>query len=410
MLDNAPVGKSGGMPHDALMESHAKTVGLDQICEVHEVDGNHLRLLPSGEERLEVLIELIHSAQSKLDLYYYIFAADSCSRRIVEALVLACERGVAVTLIVDAFGSALTPNSFFQPLVDAGGKFAWFGARRSTRYLIRNHQKMAIADGGKAIIGGFNCEMLYFASSTEEMAWCDLGLLIGGALVTDLDRWFTRLAAWTIDSRQRFSHLRRLVRKWDPGTGRASWLIGGPTRFLNSWARRVKADLSAGKRLDLVAAYFSPSPGIMRRIGGIAARGSARVITPERSDNTATVGAARHLYKKLLRGGVEVFEYQQQKLHMKLIVIDDIVYVGSANFDMRSLFLNLEIMLRIEDKRFAQNARALVDHLIAESAQIDGRAYGALSSPLARLRWWIDYLLVGVLDYTVTRRLNFRKR
>src|SRR5690606_28936471 len=103
------------------------------------------------------------------------------------------------------------------------------------------------------------------------------------------------------------------------------------------------------------------------------------------------------------------FEYQPQKLHMKLIVIDNIVYVGSANFDMRSLFLNLELMLRVEDEGFAAEARALVDGLTEQSARIDGRAYGALSSPLSRLRWWIDYLLVGVLDYTVTRRLNFRK-
>jgi cardiolipin synthase len=95
---------------------------------------------------------------------------------------------------------------------------------------------------------------------------------------------------------------------------------------------------------------------------------------------------------------------------MKLIVIDDIVYVGSANFDMRSLFINLELMLRIKDAAFAAEARVLVDGLAAQSDAVDERAYAALSSPFARLRWWIDYLLVGVLDYTVTRRLNFRRR
>jgi cardiolipin synthase len=398
------------MPHDGAMESHVTAMSSEEIYKSHDIDGNILRLLPFGEERLAELIALIKNAETTLNLYYYIFAADDCGERVLDALVDACNRGVAVTLMADAFGSSLTPTTFFQPLIDAGGRFAWFGAHRSTRYLIRNHQKMAIADSRVAIIGGFNCENTYFASGAQESAWCDLGLMVKGPLVSGLSRWFSGLASWTVDSSQRFGKLRRLVRKWKPGRSAATWLVGGPTRLLSSWARMVKADLGAGSRLDLVAAYFSPSPGMMRRIGGIAARGSARLITPERSDNTTTVGAARHLYRKLLRGGVEIYEYRPQKLHMKLVVIDDIVYVGSANFDMRSLFLNLEIMLRVQDKGFADEARALVDRLAGDSAEIDGRAYGAMASPLSRLRWWIDYLLVGVLDYTVTRRLNFRKR
>lgn len=392
------------------MERHALAPSVPEDQKTHAVEGNRLRLLPGGEERLDALMSLIGEAEHTLHLYFYIFAKDQCGESLIDALAQASRRGVDVTLIVDAFGSAPTPTGFFQPLVEAGGRFARFGARRSTRYLIRNHQKMVICDGRRAMIGGFNCEVSYFSSADDASAWCDLGLLIEGPLVTGLLRWYAGLADWTIDSRQRFSQLRRLVRTWRPGSGKCIWLIGGPTRFLNSWARCLKTDLRAGRRLDLVAAYFSPSPGIMRRIASIATRGEARLITPEKSDNAATVGAARHLYRRLLRAGVEVFEFMPQKLHMKLIVIDDIVYVGSANLDMRSLFLNLEIMLRVEDAGFAQEARALVDRLADESAPIDRRAYTALASPFSRFRWWIDYLLVGVLDYTVTRRLNFRRR
>jgi cardiolipin synthase len=313
-------------------------------------------------------------------------------------------------MMVDAFGSATTPPAFFQPLIEAGVRFAWFGARRSTRYLIRNHQKMVIADGRAALIGGFNCEKLYFGSMTEELAWCDLGLLVRGPLAADLERWYDMLAQWTIDSRQSFRRLRQLVRDWRPGEGQLSWLIGGPTRYLSSWARKVKSDLQHGRRLDLVAAYFSPSPAMMRRISGIARRGEARIVTPERSDNTATIGAQRHLYRRLLDAGVSIFEYRPQKLHMKLIVIDDIVYVGSANFDMRSLFINLELMLRIEDPPFAEEARALVDRMAQDSHAIDEVAYRKMSGPIRSVLWWLQYLLVGVLDYTVTRRLNFRRQ
>jgi len=395
------------------------TIGMNQgqqqdfsaeAARSHMVDGNMLRLLPGGCERLEVLIDLIEGARRRLDLYYYIFAKDDCGERIVDALIEARNRDVAVTLIVDAFGSATTPSAFFEPLIDAGVRFAWFGARRSTRYLIRNHQKMAIADGARVVIGGFNCERLYFGKADDVAAWCDLGLLVEGPLVARLREWFDDMAAWTLDTEQRFRGLRRIVRDWQPGEGKAVWLMGGPTRHLNGWARRVKRDLESARRLDLVAAYFSPGGGMIRRMNRIARRGIARLVTALHSDNGATIGAARYLYARLLRTGVGIFEYRPQKLHMKLIVIDGIAYVGSANFDKRSLFINLELMLRVEDEAFAAEARALIDRMVSESRHVDEPTYARMSGPLRKIIWWFDYLLVGVLDYTVTRRLNFRRR
>jgi len=376
----------------------------------HIVDGNDLLLIPGGEDRLEALIDLIDGARSQLDMCYYLFTNDDCGQRVAEALIDACNRHVAVTLMVDAFGSAMTPAAFFERLARAGVRFAYFGARRTTRYLIRNHQKMVIADRRRAMIGGFNCDRAYFGRDDDRRAWYDLALLIEGPLAAGLQRWFDPLAAWTFGSRQKYRELSRLVRKWKPETGKAVWLVGGPTRYPSSWVRNVNADLRAGSRLDLVAAYFSPSRAMITRINRIAGRSGARLIAPMKSDNRATIGAARHLYKRMLRAGVEIFEYRPQKLHMKLIVIDDIVYVGSANFDMRSLFINLELMLRVEDAAFAADARALTGRMAGHSRHITSRVYWLMSPPLRRMLWWFDYLLVGVLDYTVTRRLNLRRK
>src|SRR3546814_4526142 len=85
-----------------------------------------------------------------------------------------------------------------------------------------------------------------------------------------------------------------------------------------------------------------------------------RIVTASLSDNSTTIAAARSLYSGLFRHRVRIFEYLPCELHMKLIVIDDIVYIGSANFDMRSLFINLELMLRIEDAGFAAQMREFV--------------------------------------------------
>ena len=158
----------------------------------------------------------------------------------------------------------------------------------------------------------------------------------------------------------------------------------------------------------MVAAYFSPGRGMLKRIARAAKASGARIILPAVSDNGTTVAAARLLYGPLLRRGVEIAEYQPCKLHTKLLVIDDAVFVGSANFDMRSLFLNLEVMLRIEDKAFADRVRDLISREMRDSRPIDLKQYQSSRSGITLVKQLISYLLVGILDYTVTRRLNFR--
>jgi cardiolipin synthase len=371
-----------------------------------DVDGNRLSFVEQGPERLDRLIAVIDGAARELLLYYYTFADDAAGRAVLDRLLAARARGVAVTLLVDAFGSATSRPQMFAPLIDAGGRFGWFGRRHSSRYLIRNHQKMTIADGEQALIGGFNVERDYFAAPGEP-GWCDIGLVVEGPAVARLRDWYGRLAAWVLSERQSFRALRRLVRHWNDGEGALRWTMGGPTRLLSGWARQARRDLQTGRRLHLVAAYFSPGRGMIRRIRRIARRGEAHVIVASKSDNMVTVGAARYLYARLLRAGTHIHEYQTCMLHMKLIVVDDIVYVGSANFDKRSLFINVELMLRVEDAAFAEQARACVGRVLADSRTIDRAAHRAMAGPVARLRWWVSYLLVGVLDYTVTRRLNF---
>lgn len=377
-----------------------------------DIAGQALRLIVRGEALREALLSLIDGARASLSLYYYIFAADESGTCVRDALIAARRRGVAVTLMIDGFGSADTPDSFFAPLVDAGARFGRFGTRRSTRYLIRNHQKMAIADNARLLIGGFNVEDGYFGIPADD-CWRDLGLLMEGEEVRAMSNWFGHMWRWVSSDRQGFRALRRLVRRWRPPHGRdpASpfrWLIGGPTRRFSPWAKLVKHDLEQARRVDMIAAYFSPGRGMLKRIARAARREGARIILPARSDNFATVAAARLLYGPLLKRGVEIFEYQPCKLHMKLLVIDDAVYIGSANFDMRSLFLNLELMLRIEDRGFAARVRALVDSEATQSRAIDLATYRAGRSLPTLVKQWISYLLVGVLDYTVTRRLNFR--
>ncbi len=373
------------------------------------IGDDRLTLLDTGPGRLAALLELIGSATRSLRLLYYIYADDSSGRRINEALIAAAGRGVTVSLIVDGFGCDL-PDGFFDGLRAAGASVCRFEPRWGRRFLLRNHQKLALADAetarGRIIVGGFNIADDYFGGERDE-AWRDLGLLVEGPAAARLQGYFDALDDWVRHRRPLLRRLNRDLKRWSETDGRTRWLIGGPTRRLSPWARAVRADMRAAKRIDMVAGYFTPSPTMLRHLDRAGRRGrEVRIVTAARSDNTATVAAARFTYAGLLRKGVRIFEYQPAKLHTKLYAIDDAVHLGSANFDMRSLFINLELMLRIEDAAFAGHIRAYVDGEIARSEAITVESHRARTGMITRVRQFLAYLMVAVVDPGLSRGLN----
>ena len=377
------------------------------------VDGNALTLIDTGPRRLDALIALIDGAKSSLRIIYYIYSNDASGQRVLAAMIAAVKRGVALSLIVDAFGSdAADDEHFFAPLIEAGASVCRFEPRFGRRYLLRNHQKLALADGEgeapRAIIGGFNVDDGYFGTR-DEQAWRDLGLIVEGPAAARIAGYFDALSAWVRRPHGRIRTLRRTLYRFSEAGGATRWLIGGPTRRLSAWARAIRSDLRTAKRADIIAAYFCPTPAMLRRFDRTGRRRGARVriVTAAKSDNSTTIAAARFTYAGLLRKGIEIYEYQPTKLHTKLYVVDDAVYIGSANFDVRSLFLNLEVMLRIEDKAFADHVRDYVDAEIADSERITRAAWKRQIGPWRRLKQMAAYFVVAVLDYNITRRLNF---
>jgi cardiolipin synthase len=366
--------------------------------------GQEMCFFPSGSGRLERLIKLLDEAQTSLKLAFYIYADDGCGGRVRDALVAAARRGVAVSLIVDGFGAGVD-DAYFAELKDAGGHFCIFGPKWKSNPFIRNHQKIAIADERVALLGGFNIEEDYFAPP-EENGWRDLAFTVEGSLVPRVVEWYGQLEQWTSDPHAPLRNIRRRVRQWDRGLPPVQLLIGGPTGRLSSWAWTVTRDMIHGTKLDMITAYFSPAMLLLRRIRRIAAKGQTTLVLAGKSDNPATIGASRSLYRRLLRSGARIYEFQPCKLHTKLIVLDDAVYLGSANFDVRSLYINLEIVVRIEDRALADRMRAFVAEHIPASLEVTPALYREWATPWKRLRWSLSWFLVTVVDYTVSRKLN----
>ena len=368
------------------------------------VDNNQLTLLTEGPERLAALLDLIEGAQSSLRLLYYIYRADNSGTLVRAALDRALDRGVKVALLVDGFGYA-APDHYFTDLVAKGLRFCRFHPALGRRYLIRNHQKLALADDSKVLIGGFNIEDSYFGTA-DDGAWRDLGLMIEGEAAARLAPYFDQLMAWAMSKNGKIRHLNRIVHLHSETRGALQWTFGGPTRGLSPWAAATCRDLLAARDVEMIAAYFSPTWAMLRRISRVADKGRVRIITAAKSDNEATISAARHTYNRLLRRGVEIFEYAPTKLHSKLVILDEVVHIGSSNFDIRSLYLNLEMMLRVDDPAFATMMRGYFDQECANSTPITGAVHRQRSTLFNRLRWAASFFLVTSADYSITRRLN----
>lgn len=380
---------------------------MDRWSQPFTVDGNRLTMLDDGPERMDALLGLIRGAKRSLRVLYYIYVDDAAGAAVRQALIEAAQRGVKVHLIVDGLGSEhAAARHFFDPLAEAGVDMCRFVPRWGRRYLLRNHQKLALADEERVIIGGFNIESSYFGTP-EQDAWRDLGLLVEGPAAARLVGYFDALSRWAKRPKASLRALARLLREWSEPDGKARWLLGGPMRQLSPWARVVKREMQLARSIDLITSYFAPNPAMLRRLDKAGKRGRVRLVLPSKVDHTASLWAAHFTYAGLLRKQVQIYEYQPTKLHMKLFVIDDVVHIGSANFDIRSLYLNLELMLRIEDRAFAAHVRGFVEHEIAESELVTPEMHKARTGMWMRVKQFAAYFVMAVLDYNVTRRLNF---
>jgi cardiolipin synthase len=371
-----------------------------------EIAGNRLELIETGEERLRSILALIAGAEHSLKLLFYMFNPDRMGERVRDALIAAAQRGVDVKLLIDGFGSSAPPD-FFTALDESGGEYCVFNPAYGRRYLMRNHQKLAIADDRLALIGGANIDETYLTDHGAAH-WRDLWLRIEGPEVMPASRYFDSLFRWTTRKHAKLRSLRRMMAEYSEWRGPMQWKFTGPMSMRNSWWRSIGRDIRRGRQLDMIFAYFAPPGGMLRRIGRLGSRGKARIITAAKSDNNATIAAARNSYSRLLRRHVQMYEYQPAKLHTKLAIVDDTVHIGSSNFDYRSLYINLEIMLRIKDAAFAAAMRQYFERELEDCRWISPYVHKKRANPWRRFKWALSHFMVNIMDYTVTRRLNFR--
>ncbi len=322
----------------------------------------------TGQSLLEAKLQAIHEAGASVVMETFIFRDSDIGQRFRDVLTTAARRGVRVRLLLDPVGSFMLRRDYFNDLVAAGGAIRWFNELRLPSFSFRDHRKLLIVDGSVALVGGCNIGPEYCGDGITT-GWHDVGVSVRGPVVPVLETEFDRQWERALGHRWQFPLGGRRQHERVAGEPEVEALFIKPGFGRNPLREALRRDLATAKEVAITSAYFLPSHRLRHHLAQAVARGTrVRLLLAGKSDVPLMQLASRSLYRRLVNQGIEIWEYQPQVLHAKLIVVDDILFVGSSNLDPRSLRINFEIMLRIHDAPLAATARQQFEADLAQRA------------------------------------------
>lgn len=339
---------------------------------------NYVRLLPSGEETFQTILDSLSSACKIICIEFYIFKDDETGKKTAELLKKKAQEGVAVYILYDHYGSYLrTSKSFWLDMKKAGislrtsHPFKW---SNPTQYIHRDHKKLLIIDGQKAFTGGFNIGDEYYGYfshlKTRKHRWRDTGIYLEGPIVTTLLEIFKK--SWTAWGGEPIGYQEEAK----------PIITGVPVIpiFTNSARSRKKMRKlffysieNARKSIFLTTAYFAPSYRLLNALETAIKRGiKLKLLFPGKSDIPIVDYAGRHFYTRLMKAGIEIYNYKGKILHAKTAVFDECwSIVGSANLDFQSFRKNDEGNIGILDKDSGRQTAELFEKDLRHSVKIE---------------------------------------
>ncbi|MFA4715436.1 cardiolipin synthase [Vibrio vulnificus] len=345
---------------------------IDELCNTRlglpALSGNTLSLQRSPEEILHSVIQDIENAQSSIRMVFYIWHPGGLADSVASALIQAAKRGVDVKLLLDSAGSPRFFRSHWhQMMVNAGIHVVqalevspWRIFLR--RLDLRQHRKIIVIDDEIAYTGSMNLvDPAYFKQSSGVGQWVDIMVRLTGPTVNVLSaihcwdwevetghRQLPRLPECPLDSTQ----YQNPIQVVPSGPGMPENLI---SQVL------ILAINQANHSVTITTPYFVPSINLLDTLKMTAQRGiDVQLIIPHKNDSLMVQWASRSFYSELMEAGVKIFEFYGGLLHTKSVVIDqEFCLVGTVNIDMRSLWLNFEVTLAVDDEHFTQQMHQL---------------------------------------------------
>lgn len=369
--------------------------------------GNRFELLLDGPVFFPRMLAAIDGARQQVEIELYLIEDGRCSERLADALCRAAERGITVRGLFDAYGAARLGTVLRERMLAAGVQLRWYNPlrwRRGMRNFHRDHRKLLLVDQCLAYVGGTGSTDEFWLPDEARSPWHEVMVEIEGPLVGDWQQLFEQL--WHARFSWRPSHqpVALSLPECPPagvGLGRVAYANAAQHRdIVLSLLRALKG---ARQRVWLATPYFLPTWKIRRALRRAAARGvEVRLLLAGRNtDHPPVRFAGQRYYPKLLRAGVRIFEYQPRFLHLKMVLVDDWVSVGSCNFDHWNLSFNLDANVEALDPGLTQAVAASFIDDFANSREItldDWRQRPWWRRTQQRLWGWLDRLAVNLLD------------
>ncbi len=324
--------------------------------------GNSIETFVDGASKFDSFMADLRSARRSINMQYYIFEDDRLGSSVADILIAKAAEGVTVRVIYDHVGSCRVSNNFFRRLKAAGiathpffkVTFPQFG----TRINWRNHRKICVIDGSIGYIGGMNVADRY-VDGGRFPRWRDTHLRIEGPVVAAL--LYSFVVDWQFMGEGLIEDCvaEPAVLSQRPGAISgvgAQLLTSGP---MSQWSNVAfafhKAIAMAKRRVFIQTPYFLPTEGLLKALQTAAlSHVDVRIMMPRRSDSAMLTRASASYVAECLRAGIKIYLYDAGMLHAKTIIIDDeMVSVGSTNFDFRSFEYNFEANIFLYSEEFA---------------------------------------------------------
>ncbi len=312
------------------------------------MSGNKVHVIADSDEAAAAIDRLIDGARETLDVATYLIQPDDIGAAFVERLAARARDGLRVRLLIDRLGGGRRrPKAALREFAAAGGELQFFPRLFQgppiSQMNLRNHRKMMIADGSRVLTGGRNIGRDYLGASGDPEVWRDLTLELEGPVAHLHPQVFA--SNWEGEVRQG-------ERPFTDGAGISQLVVAGPdtgTDILHDGL--VHAIHAARERIWIVTPYFVPTEALAGALSIAARRGlDVRIILPQRSNHMVADIARGSFLRNLSEDGCRVICLPETMIHAKAGLIDDAAWVGSANFDARSMLLNFETVVFLYDR------------------------------------------------------------